>query len=166
MSYPAEQRTKGDQVSATVERLGEQHQEVLARLSAVEHELLPGASVDGVVDFVNYLQREVMEHFAVEEQALFPLLARHLGRTQGPLAVMDAEHAAFRELLQDLTAGLRAGDVGQQRRCTHEIIKLLRDHIAKEDGVLFPMASHLLSAEEQAEIESRAAALGPSAAGA
>ena len=150
-------------MSATVELLGQQHQDVLARLAAVEQEPLPGSGASILADFVTYLEREVMEHFVVEEQALFPVLARHIGRTQGPLAVMDMEHATFRELLRDLAADLRSGNTDRCRQRTHAIIDLLRDHIAKEDHVLFPMASSLLSAEERAEVDARAAAIHPSA---
>ena len=164
MSYFQEQLTKGGPVSATIELLGQQHQEVLARLSAVEHAPLPGSGAGVIADLVRYLEREVLDHFIVEEQALFPVLERHLNRAQGPLAVMDAEHATVRELMEDLAAALRSGDVGQQQHRTYEIISLLRDHIAKEDHVLFPMAAQLLSAEERAEVDSRAAAIRPSAA--
>jgi hemerythrin-like domain-containing protein len=91
------------------------------------------------------------------------VLERHIGRTEGPLAVMDMEHATFRGLLQDLAAGLRSENPAQCRQRAHAIIDLLRDHIAKEDHVLFPMASRLLSAEERAEVDARAAAIHPPA---
>ena len=151
-------------MSTTVERLGQQHQEVLARLAAVEREPPAGSGTSLLADFVDFLEREVMEHFVVEEQALFPVLERHIGRTEGPLAVMDMEHATFRGLLQDLAAGLRSEDPARCRQRAHAIIDLLRDHIAKEDHVLFPMASRLLSAEEHAEVDARADAINPSAA--
>jgi regulator of cell morphogenesis and NO signaling len=93
---------------------------------------------------------------------LFPVLARHLSQTHGPLAVMNAEHATFRELLNDLDASVLAGDCGRQRAAAQDLIDLLRGHIAKEDQVLFPMASRLLSPEEQGEVESRAVALATS----
>ncbi|MBP1684670.1 MAG: hemerythrin [Deltaproteobacteria bacterium] len=148
-------------MSATVELLGRQHQDVLARLSAVEQ---AGNGAGVLADFATYLQREVMEHFVLEEQALFPILERHIGRTHGPLAVMDMEHATFRELLEGLTAGLGSDDTAQAQRRTHAIIDLLRDHIAKEDNVLFPMAARVLSGEEHAEVDARAAAVGTAAA--
>jgi hemerythrin-like domain-containing protein len=144
-------------VSATVELLERQHQDVLARLAAVEH---TGYEAGVLADFVTFLQREVMDHFVIEEQALFPVLERHIGRTHGPLAVMHAEHATFRELLQDLASSLRSGNAAHAQQHARAIINLLRDHIAKEDGVLFPMAERLLSGEEGAEVDGRAAASG------
>lgn len=148
-------------MSATVELLGRQHQEVLARLSAVER---AGCGVGELADFADFLQREVMQHFALEERALFPVLERHIGRTHGPLGVMDREHAAFRELLQDLAGSLRSATAAQSQQHAHAIINLLRDHIAKEDEVLFPMAASLLSGDEDAEVDTRAAACGAAAA--
>jgi hemerythrin-like domain-containing protein len=146
-------------MGSTIEVLTRQHQDVLAWLAATETALASGRDDADLAGFANFLDSEVVQHFALEEHALFPILARHPGLSQGPLAVMNAEHASFRELLNNLTAGIRAADLGQQRSCTHGLIDLLRAHIAKEDTVLFPMASRLLSADELAEVEARAAEL-------
>jgi hemerythrin-like domain-containing protein len=148
-------------VSVTIELLGGQHQEVLARLDAVEKDLASRGTNGRLADFVTYLEREVVHHFAIEEQALFPVLARYLPLTQGPLAVMNAEHATFHELMQRLTVGFHSGDVERQERCTQDLIELLRQHIAKEDNVLFPMASRMLTADEQREVDSLAAVVPP-----
>ena len=144
----------------TIDVLGRQHQEVLARLAVVEAQLQTGDGEYDAGGFTVYLRREVMEHFALEEQALFPVLGRHLSPSRGPLAVMNAEHAAFRELLDGLAAAVASGDVERQRAHAREVISLLRSHIAKEDHVLFPMAGRLLSATEQADVDARATTLG------
>lgn len=148
-------------MSATVELLGRQHQDVLARLSAVEQ---AGGRNGVLADLANYLRREVMDHFVLEEQALFPILERHIGRDHGPLAVMDMEHASFRELLQDLTGSLGSADAAQAQRHAQALVSLLRDHIAKEDNILFPMATRMLSDAEAAEVDARARAMGTAAA--
>jgi hemerythrin-like domain-containing protein len=150
-------------MSSTIDLLGQQHQEVLARLAAVDAGLLTRGAFD-LAPFASFLAGEVRAHFALEEEALFPIMARHLGTGQGPLAVMDAEHVAFRALLQALQDTLAAGDVPGQRAAAAETIHLLRGHIHKEDHVLFPMATHMLSAEEQQEVDRRAAALTRAAA--
>ena len=146
----------------TVETLTRQHREVLGRLDALEGELNGGRDAD-LGAFAGYLQADVVQHFALEEDALFPVLARHLSPTQGPLAVMNAEHADFRDLLGRLAEAIATADAAQQRQCAHDLIDLLRAHIAKEDQVLFPMAMRLLSPAEQSEVDARAAALAPSA---
>ncbi len=144
-------------MTTTLERLGEDHQGVLQRLTQVENAI--GRAASDLSDFARFLESEVMQHFAVEEQALFPLLARHLGEEDGPLAVMNSEHATFRGLLGELRDGVRAGDGAAQRRAGGEIVSLLRAHIAKEDNVLFPMAARVLSPEEQHEVEALARAM-------
>ena len=148
-------------MTATIELLSTQHEEVLARLTAVETEIMAADGAD-LAPFAAYLTDEVAHHFTIEEEALFPLLARHLSQEQGPLAVMHAEHAAFRELLAGLTRDLRAGSRDGQRAHAAELVQLLRAHIAKEDHVLFPMAARLLSPTEQGEVDRRAAALATS----
>ena len=149
----------GTAVNATIELLGRQHQEVLARLAAVESGFSACGASGELIDFVSFLEREVASHFTVEEEALFPVLGRHLGFTQGPLAVMLAEHKAFRELMHDLSDAVRSGDVEQQRARTLDLIESLRGHIAKEDNVLFPMALRMLTAEEHREVDGLAAAV-------
>lgn len=61
--------------------------------------------------------------------------------------------------MHDLSASVRSGDVEQQRTCTLDLIELLRDHIAKEDDVLFPMALRMLAAEEHREVDGLATAV-------
>ncbi|HVN86895.1 MAG TPA: hemerythrin domain-containing protein [Candidatus Binatia bacterium] len=142
-------------MTQTIDLLSSQHQDVLARLDTVESTLTNGAAAT-VAGFASFLAGEVGQHFDLEEQALFPVLARHIGSDSGPLAVMNAEHARFRELLADLCAAVRADDSAAQHAHAIELIELLRAHIAKEDHVLFPMAQRLLSPAEHAEVNERA----------
>ncbi|HVO26405.1 MAG TPA: hemerythrin domain-containing protein [Candidatus Margulisiibacteriota bacterium] len=145
-------------MAATIELLSTQHQDVLARLATVEAQIMARDGCD-LAAFAAYLETEVGQHFVIEEQALFPLLARYLGEDDGPLAVMNTEHAAFRELLAALTTAVRSGQSDAQRARAGELVQLLRAHIAKEDQVLFPMAARLLSEAEQGDVDRRAAAL-------
>jgi hemerythrin-like domain-containing protein len=145
-------------MTTTIDLLSMQHQDVLAQLRAVEAEILPRKDAD-LAEFAAYLADEVACHFALEEQALFPSLARHLSLAHGPLAVMNAEHADFREALAGLTAALHGADLTAQHTHAAQLIQLLRTHIAKEDHVLFPMAARLLSAAEQDEVDRCAAVL-------
>ena len=134
-------------MDGTIQILGSQHQDVLARLAEVEARLEPDTTA-AAADLAAYLEREVLDHFVLEEEALFPQLALHIGVDGGPLAVMNAEHAEFRSLLEDLGVALRAGDVAAQRHNTEALIELLRGHIFKEDHVLFPLALRLLTPDE------------------
>ena len=66
-------------MNATIGLLSTQHQQVLARLAAVEADLARNATLD-LGEFVTYLQSEVGDHFTLEEEALFPIVARHVER--------------------------------------------------------------------------------------
>lgn len=85
-------------------------------------------------------------HHGKEEQHLFPALERHgIPRAGGPLGVMLHEHEEGRALL-------RAMAQGDDRRTAEAIARyaaLLRAHIDKENGVLFPLAERVLPEEEQ-----------------
>jgi hemerythrin-like domain-containing protein len=98
-------------------------------------------------------------HHGKEEGALFPMLGTKGLPTQvGPVAVMLAEH----ELGRAEIAGMRAAIAGAEpvdserakRFAEHAstYVDLLRDHIAKENNVLFPMSDGMLSAAEQEEL--------------
>lgn len=138
-------------MSTTIDLLGRQHQDVLQRLQLIDGG--PPPSNDQVADVIRYLEDEVMRHFDLEERALFPVLARHIGDAQGPLAVMNAEHATFRQLLASLTAAFHSEDLDQQQRCMRDLVALLHAHIAKEDQVLFPLALQMLSPQEIGEVD-------------
>lgn len=146
-------------MNPTLDLLGKQHEEVLARLQEVEDRFSACGANGILTEFTAYLENDVARHFHIEEQALFPVLARYPNLARGPLAVMDAEHSTFREGMHRLRAAVDSGDIEGQQRCAVGLIDLLREHIAKEDSVLFPMAARMLSADEQREVDAYAAAL-------
>jgi hemerythrin-like domain-containing protein len=80
-------------------------------------------------------------HHAKEERALFPALARAgVPAAGGPVGVMLEEHMAGRGYIQVMQTGAPAARIEAARR----YIRLLRDHIDKENGVLFPLADAVL----------------------
>jgi hemerythrin-like domain-containing protein len=98
-------------------------------------------------------------HHKKEEEVLFPaLVASGLSKDTGPIAVMLAEHQEGRRLAQDIrqaTERFQAGDVRMREALVQNskaYIKLLHQHIAKEDKVLFPMADKLIPSEQQEQI--------------
>jgi hemerythrin-like domain-containing protein len=98
-------------------------------------------------------------HHGKEEDCLFPLLAqRGLPRESGPIAVMLHEHGEGRELIKVMgeTACQFAGGQNEAglgwANAALVYAKLLRNHIAKENDVLFVMADRFLSESDQAEM--------------
>ena len=83
-------------------------------------------------------------HHAKEERLLFPAMERAgVPAAGGPIEVMLEEHAQGRALIQAMEATAGAERVANARR----YISLLRAHIDKENGVLFPIAEGVLDDE-------------------
>jgi hemerythrin-like domain-containing protein len=94
-------------------------------------------------------------HHTKEEQHLFVLMAQRGVPTEGgPLGVMLAEHEQGRTAVAGMARNLdkaAAGDreAGQRfAENARKYINLLRQHIWKEDNVLYPMAEQVLNAED------------------
>lgn len=110
---------------------------------------------------------ELDPHSAREEDHLFPMMARYIGREGGPIAVMEYEHETAKQLLKTFleaaereplpASAARAGEIASHALRAHAI---LTEHFMKEENVLFPMAERLLNAEEKAEL-ARAYGLSP-----
>jgi hemerythrin-like domain-containing protein len=88
-------------------------------------------------------------HHAKEEDRLFPLLEeRGIPREHGPVGVMCDEHVQGRAYIQQMRDAAAAGDYDRVRRVSMLYVGLLRDHIQKEDNVLFAMARDVLGRED------------------
>lgn len=101
-------------------------------------------------------------HHAKEEDLLFPVMeTRGIPRDGGPIGCMLEEHRQARALTQQMGEALQAvkeGDgVGQARfhEAARQYIDLLRNHIYKEDNVLFTMGDHLLTPEDQSTLATK-----------
>ena len=98
-------------------------------------------------------------HHQKEEGILFPAMIENgLSRETGPVAVMLAEHEEGRRLTQKIRQSLERFQGGDDT-ARNELIKnslaytkVLRQHIHKEDNILFPMADKLIPAEQQQQI--------------
>ncbi|MCK6445087.1 MAG: hemerythrin domain-containing protein [Planctomycetes bacterium] len=98
-------------------------------------------------------------HHGKEEELFFKKLhERGMPRGVGPVAVMLDEHEIGRRLVRDMGQAVEACERGDADAVTKfadrasEYVELLRDHIAKEDGVLFPMGDAMLRDEDRAAL--------------
>lgn len=101
-------------------------------------------------------------HHAKEENILFPLLAeRGFSLSQGPVAVMLHEHVQGRNYVRGIDENIQLYKQGDQAALSgiyqnmDGYADLLRNHIAKENNVLFRMADNALSEDEQKETLSK-----------
>lgn len=98
-------------------------------------------------------------HHAKEEDILFvAMTARDMPQDTGPVAVMLAEHdegrrytAGFRSAAEQMKDGDKsaANDIV---RNVYDYVNLLREHIVKEDNVLYPMADQMIPVDEMAKV--------------
>jgi len=95
-------------------------------------------------------------HHAKEEDLLFPLMERKgFSRDHGPTGVMLHEHALGRRhvaAMADAVARAIAGNTDAETDFVSHAraySQLLRQHIAKEDHCLFPMADSAFSSADQ-----------------
>lgn len=98
-------------------------------------------------------------HHQKEEGILFPAMIQNgLSKEAGPVAVMLAEHEEGRRLVQKMRQSLERLQ-GCEDPARNELvqnamgyIKLLRQHIYKEDNILFPMADKVIPADQQQQV--------------
>lgn len=147
------------------ETLMHEHQIILTVLDAAAREVqriqetgeVRVERLEQMVDFFrNFADRC---HHAKEEKWLFVRMEeRGMPREAGPIGVMLYEHDLGRGYVRAVADALpRAENDPAARQTVREnlaqYIQLLRDHIYKEDHILYPMADGLLLPEDQRALE-------------
>jgi len=145
--------------------LTEEHTVILRVLDCLEHiaaeaeraGALDGEPAEQAVRFLRGFADEI--HHGKEEARLFPAMERKgLPREAGPIAVMLHEHDLGRAEVRGMAESIptaRSGDAAALRQfvtCARGFVALLREHIGKENDVLFPMADALFTPDEQARL--------------
>lgn len=137
--------------------LRDQHQNILKVAAVLDHLLnntpasLP-MDYDGVADCVKFIRLYADAlHHGKEEDLLFPeLQARGMPKDDGPVGVMLYEHMlgrGFAKAMAEALPDARGGDAAAARRLAdngRSYIHLIREHIMKEDHVLFEMADQMI----------------------
>ncbi|OPY12822.1 MAG: iron-sulfur cluster repair di-iron protein [Syntrophus sp. PtaU1.Bin005] len=111
---------------------------------------------DGILEFLKVFVDKC--HHGKEEDLLFPALTAAGIPEDGPIAVMLQEHEMGRNYVKSLSdyyAKYVGGDQSASKTISKialAYIALLRNHIEKENDVLFVMADRLLSEQKQDEL--------------
>ncbi|TVO52370.1 hemerythrin domain-containing protein [Denitromonas halophila] len=82
---------------------------------------------------------DVLAHFAVEEDTIFPAFEAATGMTEGPTRVMRGEHVQMRDLMAALVAAADASDAEAFSDVAETLLILMQQHNMKEENILYPM---------------------------
>ncbi len=148
-----------------VEELMDDHRVIERVLEALEKRVvaaeggeIPAGFVEEALEF--FAEFADNHHHFKEESALFPTLERRgVPKEGGPIGMMLHEHELGRAALRGIRENLPKAKEGSPeaveavRRHADEYINVLRNHIWKEDNVLFRMAVMHLSDEDMKQLE-------------
>ena len=113
------------------------------------------------LEFIVSFIREFADghHHAKEEGLLFPkLVEKGMPKEQGPIGVMLSEHDKGRAYVKGMAENISLYKSGKNEALKAVYLNmkgytsLLRDHIHKENNILFKMADNFLSGEEQNQL--------------
>jgi len=142
-----------------------EHRLILRMLDVLER--VARATADGEYsDFRFYLEavdfiRQYADrfHHAKEEDVLFQALVKNgMPAANSPIAAMLIEHDQGRALVKAMESaahGALAGEADQAGVVADnalQYVALLREHIEKEDGILYPLAERTIPATLRSEI--------------
>lgn len=131
--------------------LKEDHKLVLKKLDIMAEAITNLENPDSLPrlkEIVTFLSGEVVVHFAKEEEALFPEIEKFIPREGGPTGMMLIEHEELNNSKTNFIKGVEELSKNNNSATAKELIKdngghfinLLRDHISKEDDILFMIA--------------------------
>ncbi len=130
-----------EQVLACLERIG--------GLGAANGRLDHADARQAIDFFLNFADRC---HHGKEENHLFPLLeAQGVVREHGPIGQMLHEHDEGRRCLRAMADAVEADEAGEPEALerflenARDYVRLMREHLGKEDHHLFPLANRILS---------------------
>ena len=104
------------------------------------------SDIDMLLDFLRWFADA--HHQAKEEMILFPALKTAAAAQDRPVQHLMLEHRQERLLIEDLEKSLRLGELSDFASCANHLSSTLRNHVYKEDRILFEAADSILSPEE------------------
>lgn len=123
-------------------------------LDHVEQELAGLEVLTDVQRLTRALAAALISHARVEDEMLFPALETHLG-PEGLLAVMREEHEGIDAAIKEIAT---AGTCEAAAERLRYALQVTREHFAKEERVLFHMATELMSEQDLEKLGSNWAA--------
>lgn len=157
---------------AALKQLIDEHPSLLAKMAEFNQMVQAFESDEGREDWNEAIEQlhekltifiaELEPHSDREEDVLFEMMVKYIGREGGPIAVMEYEHNTaklnLREFMEKVALMKEEGKVLSKEdafrlfRHLKIVYITLTDHFMKEENILFPMAEQTLSDEEKAQL--------------
>lgn len=148
-------------MTTATRNLEDDHVHILKMIDVMEKIVHDKASDISHIETIAGIIRNFADgiHHAKEENIFFPFLSdKGFSSQQGPVAVMLHEHELGREFVKNISdniAHFKGGDKSVLPEIHHNMTgyaDLLKNHIAKENNILFRMADRVLSDSDQKEL--------------
>lgn len=117
--------------------------------------------LDKLYNALCQFKTELDPHSQKEDNYLFDMVAEHIGRDEGPIAVMEQDHVTAKAKLHEFLRKYK--EIDRENPEEHDIRELtnyvsvifhtLTDHFLKEEEILFPMAETILTDNEKKQLE-------------
>ncbi|HVO64347.1 MAG TPA: hemerythrin domain-containing protein [Terriglobales bacterium] len=146
--------------------LRQEHEVILGVLNATENTasaLEAGSNIpaDVLQETVEFLRRFAdTQHHGKEEEHLFPKLRQCMPMAAGPVSTMLMEHQIGRSHIARMAEAAKSSAEGNRAAGAEwadaalDYAAFLREHIYKENNILFAMAEQVLTQDEQQQLAS------------
>jgi hemerythrin-like domain-containing protein len=121
--------------------------------SAERNGKLDENDIGRVLDFLRWFGDA--HHQAKEEAILFPALKVAAAEQTRPVQHMILEHEQERALIEQIEGAVRLSRIPDFVSCANKLSSTLRNHIYKEDRILFEIIREVLDAGTDTEVASR-----------
>lgn len=114
----------------------------------------------------HYFGTGLSKHARMEEEVLLPLVAEKLGSPRGPAMLLRDQHLTLETQLKLLEADLSRSEgaapdssIDSLRERLVTVVSVLREHVATEERILYPVVDYLLGAAERDAVVRRCQAM-------
>lgn len=130
--------------------LRKEHIKVLKTLDSLENALLEN-NLKQLESLIRSLEKDFNAHsLNKEEKFLFVEMEKFMPREGGPTGMMVAEHRELVKLINNFQGTLKSQSLDKLQKIGGNITSILRQHIDKENNILFMMAEmHLDDKQKQ-----------------
>lgn len=133
-----------------LEELRSDHREILKSFDELEKTVSKTPiNQEKIGEFLEFTKNFSEPHHKKEEKVLFPALEKKgIPNEGGPIGMMLLEHEIKRNHKKGIEEGLKEKNDEKIALSAKAIISLMREHIDKENNILYPMAEETLTPEE------------------